>query len=70
MTREVDFDALRQEPLAAALPAPGEDGTPIPGLHAGAKTVGARAMQITGIECSFHSGTSAEFGAENFWRKQ
>jgi hypothetical protein len=61
---------LRTESLAALGATPGEQAATALGGHAGAKTVGARAMQITGIECSFHSGTSAEFGAENFWRKQ
>jgi hypothetical protein len=37
MTREVDFDALGQQPLAAALAAVRENGTPVLGLHAGAK---------------------------------
>ncbi len=55
VTREVDFDALGQEPLATALPAPGEDGTPVLGLHAGAKPKLLFARALGWLIGAFHN---------------
>ena len=57
MTREVDFDALRQQTLAAVLAAAGEDGTPVSRLHAGAETELLFARALGCLIGTFHSLT-------------
>lgn len=49
---------LGNQLLAASGAAAGENLTAIFGGHAGAKTVGAFAFQIAGLECSFHDITT------------
>jgi hypothetical protein len=47
---------LRTESLAAHGATPGKQAAAALGGHAGTKTMGARAVQIAGIECTFHGG--------------
>jgi hypothetical protein len=61
---------LRTETLAALGASPAEQTATTLGGHAGAETVGARAMQITGIECTFHSDNALRVAGENFGLKQ
>jgi hypothetical protein len=49
---------LGAEPLAALGASPAQQATAALGGHAGAKTMGAGAMQIAGIECAFHGSST------------
>jgi hypothetical protein len=58
--------ALRTESLAALGAPPSKQPPAALRGHAGAEAVGAGAMQITRIECTFHStGVGKAFGQEN-----
>ena len=55
MTGVVDFDALRQEPFAAALATPRESGAPAFRAHPRAKTVLILSGALRALKCSFHN---------------
>lgn len=48
------------QPLAALRTAGIDDPTPTDGFHAGAKTMGAHALDLAGLICSFHGMTALE----------
>ena len=56
VTREVDFNALRQQALASALTAAGEDGSSAFGFHAGAKAELLLARPFGRLVSAFHMG--------------
>ena len=60
VTREMDFNALRQEALAATLAAAGENGASALGFHAGAESKLLLARALRGLISAFHKRKSLE----------